>query len=112
MSDWLRCIQELAAERISDIERGLRENAEDYPDYATCSARLDVLEEQRVQHREALLDALADAWLQYCGALTREAYLAGARDGGRLYHAFITGELPTIQKRKDDPNDGKSDTEA
>ena len=30
-----------------------------------------------------------------------EMYLAGARDGGRVYHAFVTGELPEIQKSEE-----------
>ena len=30
----------------------------------------------------------------YEGAPALEMYLAGTRDGGRVYHAFITGELP------------------
>ena len=47
----------------------------------------------------------------YTAALALEMYLAGARDGGRVYHAFVTGELPgrEIQERKGedtcDPND-------
>ena len=40
--------------------------------------------------------------MDYTAALALEMYLAGARDGGRVYHAFITGELPgkPIQERK------------
>jgi len=39
-----------------------------------------------------------DLWTAYSSALALEMYLAGARDGGRVYHAFVTGELPEIQK--------------
>ena len=49
--------------------------------------------------------------MSYTAALALEMYLAGARDGGRVHHAFVTGELPgrEIQQRKGedacDPND-------
>ena len=54
-----------------------------------------------------------NVWLDwiYEGAPALEMYLAGARDGGRVYHAFVTGELPgrENQERKGedacDPND-------
>lgn len=32
-------------------------------------------------------------------------YLAGTKDGGRLYDAFITGELPAIQKRVEEKHE-------
>ena len=46
-----------------------------------------------------------DLWISYSAALALEMYLAGTRDGGRIYHAFVTGELPTIQKHKEPPNE-------
>ena len=58
---------------------------------------------------ELRLDPLPAA--DHTAALALEMYLAGARDGGRVYHAFVTGELPgrEIQARKGedacDPND-------
>ena len=39
--------------------------------------------------------------MSYSAALAIEMYLAGARDGGRVYHAIITGELPSIQKQEE-----------
>ena len=40
--------------------------------------------------------------MTYSAVLALEMYLAGTRDGGRVYHAFVTGELPAIQKRKEE----------
>ena len=53
-------------------------------------------------HPNAQLTARDDLWTGYAAALALEMYLAGARDGGRGYHAFVTGELPggAIQERK------------
>lgn len=47
----------------------------------------------------------------YAAALALEMYLAGARDGGRVYHAFITGELPggAIQERKGEDHHARTD---
>ena len=44
-------------------------------------------------------------------ALALEMYLAGARDGGRVHHAFVTGELPgrEIQERKGEKWDDATD---
>ena len=66
-----------------------------------------------------LIAYAADA--SYCGtemtfsfclaALALEMYLAGARDGGRVHHAFVTGELPgrEIQERKGEKWDDATD---
>ena len=40
--------------------------------------------------------------MSYSAALALEIYLAGARDGGRIYHAFVTDKLPSIQKHEED----------
>ena len=47
----------------------------------------------------------------YTAALALEMYLAGARDGGRVYHAFVTGELPggAIQERKGEDQHARTD---
>ena len=49
--------------------------------------------------------------MDYTAALALEMYLAGARDGGRVYHAFITGELPgrAIQERKGEDHHARTD---
>lgn len=101
MSEWISWIKEVAAERVDSIERGLRQNPDAHPDYAKCARQLDDVEEARGKARGELVDALADAWLQYSGALAVEMYLAGARDGGRLYHALTTGKLNWIQERQE-----------
>ena len=37
MSEWIGWIQEVAAERVDSIERGLRQNPDAHPDYAKCA---------------------------------------------------------------------------
>lgn len=46
-----------------------------------------------------------ELWMTYSAALAFEMYLAGTRDGGRIYHALTTGELPTIKKQKEDSDE-------
>ena len=46
-----------------------------------------------------MLNERDNLWIAYSAAQALEFYLAGARDGGRVYHAIITGELPSIQKQ-------------
>ena len=62
-------------------------------------------------HPNAELTARDDLWMGYTAALALEMYLAGARDGGRVYHAFITGELPggAIQERKGEDHHARTD---
>lgn len=109
MSKWTSWIQEVAAERVDSIERGLRQNLEAHPNYAKCARRLDDVEEARSKARGELADELADAWMQYSGALAVEMYLAGARDGGRLHHALTAGELGWIQERRENTERVKND---
>ena len=62
-------------------------------------------------HPNAQLTARDDLWTGYAAALALEMYLAGARDGGRVYHAFVTGELPggAIQERKGEDQHARTD---
>ena len=57
------------------------------------------------------LTARDELWMSYTAALALEMYLAGARDGGRVHHAFVTGELPgrEIQERKGEKWDDATD---
>lgn len=102
MSDWYQWIQNIAAERIDAVERHMLARPDEFPDFCEASRELDAvmtatedLTDQAAKQRE-------EAWVKYIGALAIEMYLAGARDGGRVYHAFTTGELPTIQKQEDE----------
>ena len=62
-------------------------------------------------HPNVELTARDELWMGYTAALALEMYLAGARDGGRVHHAFVTGELPDreIQERKGEKWDDATD---
>ena len=53
------------------------------------------------EHTDDVLNERDNLWIAYSAAQALEFYLAGARDGGRVYHAIITGELPSIQKQEE-----------
>ena len=65
----------------------------------------------RIDTVERDLTARDELWMSYTAALALEMYLAGARDGGRVHHAFVTGELPgrEIQERKGEKWDDATD---
>ena len=101
MDDWKAWIREIAYERIDQIERQLNAYPEAFPEFTNAAGKLDAAMEETDAHPDAKLTERDDLWMTYSAALALEMYLAGARDGGRVYHAFITGELPTIQKREE-----------
>lgn len=90
MTDWYEWIRSVAAERIDCIERHLDALPADHPLYAEASRKLN----DAMIRKEAVDTERDDLWMSYSTALALEMYLSGARDGGRVYHAFITGELP------------------
>lgn len=98
MNDWYKWIREIAYERIDQIERQLNACPEVFPEFATAASKIDAAMDETDAHPDARLTERDDLWMTYSAALALEMYLAGARDGGRVYHAFITGELPAIQK--------------
>ena len=57
------------------------------------------------EHTDDVLNERDNLWITYSAAQALELYLAGARDGGRIYHALTTSELPTIQKQKEDADE-------
>ena len=101
MDDWKAWIREIAYERIDQIERQL--NA--CPEFADAAGKLDAAMEETDAYPDARLTERDDLWMTYSAVLALEMYLAGTRDGGRVYHAFITGELPAIQKRKEEQDE-------
>ena len=102
MDDWKAWIREIAYERIDQIERHLNASPEAFPEFADAAGKLDAAMEETNAHPDAKLTERDDLWMTYSAALSLEMYMAGTRDGGRVYHAFITGELPAIQKRKEE----------
>ena len=102
MDDWNAWIREIAYERIDQIERQLNTCPEAFPEFADAAGKLDAAMDETDAHPDAKLTERDDMWMTYSAALALEMYLADTRDGGRVYHAFITGELPAIQKRKEE----------
>ena len=102
MSAWMDWIREAALSRIDTVERDLRAHPERSPSFGRALRELHAALDETEAHPNEELTARDDLWMDYTAALALEMYLAGARDGGRVYHAFITGELPgkTIQERK------------
>ena len=102
MSAWMDWIREAALSRIDTVERDLRAHPERSPLFDKAVRELHAAPDETEAHPNEELTARDDLWMGYTAALGLEMYLAGARDGGRVYHAFITGELPgkTIQERK------------
>ena len=98
MNDWKAWIREIAYDRIDQIERQLNANPDAFPEFAAATQKIDAAMEETDTHPDAKLTERDDLWMTYSAALALEMYLAGTKDGGRVYHAFITGELPAIQK--------------
>ena len=101
MVDWMEWIREIAYDRIDQIERQLNASPEAFPEFAAAAEKIDAAMDETDAHPDAKLTERDDLWMSYSAALALEMYLAGTRDGGRVYHAFITGELPAIQKREE-----------
>ena len=101
MDDLKAWIREIAYERIDQIERQLNASPEAFPEFAAAAQKIDAAMDGTDKHPDAKLTERDDLWMTYSAALALEMYLAGTRDGGRVYHAFITGELPAIQKREE-----------
>ena len=101
MNDWHKWIREIAYDLIDRIERHLNACPEAFPEFATAASKIDAAMDETDEHPDAKLTERDDLWMTYSAALALEMYLAGTRDGERVYHAFVTGELPTIQKREE-----------
>lgn len=100
--DWNEWIQNIALERIDEVERYLRSHPEQFPQFNTATEKLDAAMSVADSEHDDKLIARDELWMAYCAAQALEMYLAGARDGGRVCHAFISGELPAIQKHEED----------
>ena len=111
MSAWMDWIREAALSRIDTVERDLRAHPERSPLFDKAVRELHAALDETEAHPNEELTARDDLWMGYTAALGLEMYLAGARDGGRVYHAFITGELPgkPIQKRKGVDRNARTD---
>lgn len=111
MSAWMDWIRDVALNRIDTVERDLRAHPERSPSFGRALRELHAALDETEANPNEELTARDDLWMGYTAALALEMYLTGARDGGRVYHAFITGELPgkTIQKRKGVDRNARTD---
>ena len=105
MTGWYNWIREIAYDRIDQIERHLNASPDAFPEFAAAAQKIDAAMEETDSHPNPELTERDTLWMSYSAALAIEMYLAGARDGGRIYHALTTGELPTIQKQKEDQHE-------
>ena len=105
MNEWYSLIQTFAVERVDQIERYLNEHPLEFPQFTEAAQKIDAAMEETDSHPNPELMERDNLWMSYSAALAIEMYLAGARDGGRVYHAFITGELPAIQKREEEKHE-------
>lgn len=95
MNEWYPWIVNIAAERVETVERELNTHPEDHPQFASVDKELTAMLDETEEHPDFKATTRDNLWMMYTGTpLAIEMYLAGARDGGRVYHAFITGELP------------------
>ena len=102
MNSWMEWIREIAYDRIDQIERQLNAYPDAFPEFAAAAGKLYAAMDETDAHPDAKLTERDDLWMTYSAALALEMYLAGTRDGECVYHAFITGELPAIQKREEE----------
>lgn len=105
MDDWKAWIREIAYEHIDQIERQLNAGLEVFPEFDAVARKIDAAMDEMDEHPNAKLTERDDLWMTYSEALALEMYLAGTRDGGRVYHAFFTGELPAIQKHEEEQHE-------
>ena len=105
MDDLKAWIREIAYDRIDQIERQLNASPDAFPEFAVAAEKIDAAMDETDAHPDAKLTERDDLWMTYTAALALEMYLAGTRDGGRVYHAFVTGELPAIQKREEEEHE-------
>lgn len=105
MDEWKAWIREIAYDRIDQIERQLNASPDAFPEFAAAAQKIDAAMDDTDKHPDGKLTERDDLWISYSAALALEMYLAGTRDGGCIYHAFVTGELPAIQKRKEEKHE-------
>lgn len=93
---------ELAAQRLHDIELDLQAHPEEHLRFTEAIQELDAVESQLTGDSDPRLLRQMEVWMEYSGSLALEVYLYGVRDGGRICHAFTTGELPVKKEAHHD----------
>lgn len=93
---------DLAAQRLHDIELDLQAHPDEHARFTKAIQELDTVESKLTAESDPRLLRQMDVWMEYSGALALEAYLYGVRDGGRICHVFVTGELPMTKEAHHD----------
>ena len=92
---------DIADWQITRFEREAQKNTEAYPEYAQAVSQMEDEGSALIQKLggdEMAIEGLLCACLARGAALAVVMYKRGVLDGGRLFHAFLTRELP----RKED----------
>lgn len=104
LEKWPEKLQEYAADiadrRMGDVEQRMQHSPDDYPEYTAARENIADQEQALMDKLHCVpfdFDGLECAFNATNAALAIQIYLQGVQDGGRLYHAFITGELPKKQ---------------
>lgn len=95
--DLLDYATDIADWKMGKVEREMQQDSEAYPEYARAADARENAEEFLIQkyHCDPMeIDQLESAMNATGAALAIEMYKRGVLDGGRIYHAFIHGELP------------------
>ncbi len=88
---------DIASWRVEAIEKIMRCAPDNFPDYAKARSEIEREQARLIQklgNDDFALEPLMSAMMAYHGELVFEVYRQAVRDGGRVYHAFVTGELP------------------
>ena len=100
----LECVStDIACRRVEEIETSMRHAPDVYPEYT--KAREDIEREQasliqKLNGDDFALEPLIKAMMAYHSELIFEVYKQAVLDGGRIYHAFVTNELPIKEGAK------------
>ena len=95
--DLLEYAADIADQKMNAAEREMQHDSEAYPEYARALELRDAAVEQLIQEQHCdpmVVDRLESAMTAYGAALAIEMFKRGFMDGGRVCHAFMTGELP------------------
>ena len=108
MNEWYPWIVNIAAERVEAVKKELNAHPEAHPQFASVDKELTAMLDETEEHPDSKATTRDNLWITYTAALAIEMYLAWVRDGGRVYHAFITGELPQAGSESAQPADLKA----
>lgn len=101
-NDLLNYATDIADRKMGRVEREMQQDSEAYPEYARAYEDRENAEEFLIQkyHCDPMeIDHLESAMNATGASLAIEMYKRGVLDGGRIYHAFVAGELPRKEEK-------------